>query len=127
VSRVEKERKDMPFVRGGDLPKMELFPGVLSGIVAGENLMLSFLEMAEGCEVPEHSHPHEQAGLVLEGRFRFRIGGEEKVVGPGEAFVIPPDVAHRGMVEAGPAKILDIFSPPREDYLGKYREFIQSK
>ena len=52
----------MPFIAAEELPKMELFPGALSGIVAGEGLMLSFLEMAEGSEVPEHSHPHEQAG-----------------------------------------------------------------
>ena len=58
----------MPFIDAQQLPKMELFPGALSGIVAGEGLMLSFLEMAEGSEVPEHSHPHEQAGLVLSGR-----------------------------------------------------------
>ena len=58
---------------------MELFPGALSGIVAGEGLMLSFLEMAEGSEVPEHSHPHEQAGLVLSGELQFqnRFRGED--------------------------------------------------
>ena len=46
----------MPFIAAEELPKMELFPGALSGIVAGERLMLSFLEMTEGSEVPEHSH-----------------------------------------------------------------------
>ena len=44
---------------------MQLFPGALSGIVSGEHLQLSFLEMEEGSEVPAHSHPHEQAGIVL--------------------------------------------------------------
>ena len=68
----------MPFINAQQLPKMELFPGALSGIVAGEGLMLSFLEMAEGSEVPEHSHPHEQAGLVLSGELQFRIGSEER-------------------------------------------------
>ena len=88
----------MPFVKEDELPKMELFPGILGGIIAGDNLMLSFLEMEEGCEVPEHSHPHEQAGLVLEGKFRFRIGTEERLTGPGDAFIIPPKVAHWGIV-----------------------------
>ena len=66
----------MPFIAAEELPKMELFPGALSGIVAGEGLMLSFLEMAEGSEVPEHSHPHEQAGIgvvrrvAVQNRFR---------------------------------------------------------
>ena len=116
----------MPFIRAESLPKMELFPGALSGLVAGENIMLSFLEMAQGSEVPEHSHPHEQAGLVLQGRLRFRIGSEEKVMGPGDAFLIPPDVVHQGVVEEGPARVLDIFSPVREDYVDKYNRFIST-
>ena len=73
----------MPFIAAEELPKMELFPGALSGIVAGERLMLSFLEMTEGSEVPEHSHPHEQAGLVLSGELQFRIGSEERILKPG--------------------------------------------
>ena len=66
----------MPFIAAEELPKMELFPGALSGIVAGEGLMLSFLEMAEGSEVPEHSHPHEQAGLVLSGKHLLNCSSE---------------------------------------------------
>ena len=110
----------MPFVNPGDLPQLELFPGIVSALASGDNLMLSFLEMEQDAEVAEHSHPHEQAGLVLAGKLRFRIGQEEKVVGPGEAFIIPPNVVHWGVVEEGPAKVLDIFSPPREDYVERY-------
>lgn len=117
----------MPFFKEEQLPKMELFPGLHSGLVAGEHLMLSFLEMEEGCEVPEHNHPHEQAGLVLFGKLRFRIGDEERVTGPGDAFIIPPGVVHWGIVEEGPARVLDIFSPPREDYQEKYNAFTRVK
>ena len=53
----------MPFIKPSELPAVELFPQIHSGLVAGEKLMLSFLNMEEGCEVPEHSHPHEQAGI----------------------------------------------------------------
>lgn len=110
----------MPFVDPSELPQLELFPGIVSALAAGDNLMLSFLEMQEGAEVAEHSHPHEQAGLVLSGKLRFRIGQEERVAGPGDAFIIPPNVVHWGIVEEGPAKVLDIFSPPREDYIERY-------
>jgi quercetin dioxygenase-like cupin family protein len=105
---------------------MELFPGAQSGLVAGRQLMLSFLEMEAGAKVPEHSHPHEQAGLMLEGRLRFRIGGEERVLGPGDAFLVPPDMVHAGEVLEGPARVLDIFSPPREDYIEKYNRYTQT-
>ncbi len=110
----------MPFIQPGELSRLELFPGIVGALAAGEHLMLSFLEMEEGAEVAEHSHPHEQAGLVLAGKLRFRIGDKEKVAGPGDAFIIPPNVAHWGIVEEGPAKVLDIFSPPREDYIDRY-------
>ena len=111
----------MPFVNADDLPRLELFPKALSGIVHGEHLMLSFLELSPGCEIPEHSHPHEQAGLMLSGSLRFRIGDEERVAGPGAAFIIPPNVVHWGVVEGDEtAKVLDIFSPPRQDYIERY-------
>jgi len=110
----------MPFVNTGDLPRLELFPGIVGALASGENMMLSFLEMEQGAEVAEHSHPHEQAGLVLAGRLRFRIGEEESIASPGDAFIIPSNVVHWGVVEEGPAKVLDIFAPPREDYVERY-------
>ena len=116
----------MPFITPAQLPAVELFPKVNSRLVAGEKIMLSFLDMEEGTEVPEHSHPHEQAGLILQGRLRFRIGSEERVAGPGDAFIIPPNVVHWGVVEEGPVKVLDIFSPPRADYIERYNKYVQT-
>lgn len=117
----------MPFVSTDELPKMQLFPGAHSGLVAGQRLMLSFLEMEPGAQVPEHSHPHEQAGLMLEGKLRFRIGTEERVLVPGDAFLVPPDMVHSGEVIQGPARVLDIFSPPREDYIEKYNKYTETR
>ena len=117
----------MPFVNTDELPRLELFPKALSAIVHGDQLMLSFLELAPGCEIPEHSHPHEQAGLVLSGTLRFRIGDEERVAGPGDAFIIPGNVVHWGIVEgAEVAKVLDIFSPPREDYIERHNQYTKT-
>ena len=117
----------MSFIRADDLPRLELFPKALSGIVQGEQLMLSFLELAPGCRIPEHSHPHEQAGLVLSGRLRFRIGDEERVTGPGDAFLIPPNVVHGGEVAGDETcRVLDIFSPPREDYAERYNRYTET-
>ena len=116
----------MPFLKPSELPKMEVFPGSLASLAAGERIMLSFLDMAQGSIVPEHSHPHEQAGLVLEGKLKFRLGDEERITGPGEAFIVPPNVVHRVEVVSGPARVLDIFSPLREDYLQRYNEHRQT-
>ncbi len=113
----------MPFFALNELPKLELFPGIRSALVAGERVMLSALEMDAGGVVPEHSHPHEQAGLVLDGKLRLRIGDEERELEPGDAFLIPANVVHSGVVTAGPARVLDIFSPVREDYVNRYNSF----
>jgi quercetin dioxygenase-like cupin family protein len=44
------------------------------------------------------------------------IGEETRVVGPGSLFIIPPNVPHRAVALDGPATVLDVFGPVREDY-----------
>lgn len=109
----------MPFISPGDLPRTEIFPDGFSGIVSGKQIMFSFLEMREGSVIPEHSHREEQAGLVLVGHLQLRIGDEERVLEPGQAYIIPSGVAHSGCAADGVVRVLDVFSPPREDYLAK--------
>jgi len=95
----------------------EIFPGVEIFTRAGKNLMLSLVEFQPGAVVEEHSHPHEQAGMVLEGRAHFFVGDEDRVLGPGDMYTIPGNVKHRVVALDGVVKALDIFHPIREDYL----------
>ncbi len=99
-----------------DRTPKELFPGAVARTFLGEQLLLSYLDLAPGAFIPPHSHPHEQAGIVLEGEFEFTIGGETRVVKTGELFIIPGGVEHSVKVGNAPARALDIFSPVREDY-----------
>ena len=94
----------------------ELFPGAIARTFWGEKLLLSYLDLAPGCFVPLHSHPHEQAGMVLEGELEFTIGDETRIVKAGEIFIIPGGVEHSVKVGDTPARALDIFSPVREEY-----------
>jgi quercetin dioxygenase-like cupin family protein len=94
-----------------------IFPGVTIHTCAAEKMMLSYVELAPHAVVEEHSHPHEQVGMVLEGRLRFTIGGEEKLLSKGDMFRIPGNVKHRVVALEEPVKVLDIFHPIREDYL----------
>lgn len=91
-------------------------PGCRMRTPYGQHLMLSFLEMDPGAEVPLHHHPHEQGGILLEGRLMLTIGEETRVVEPGAMFLIPPFTPHRAVALDGPVKVLDVFSPVREDY-----------
>ena len=93
-----------------------LAPGVKLKTMWGEKIMMSLVELDPKSEVPMHSHPHEQAGMVLEGEFEFTIGTETKKVSKGEYYIIPGGVEHKVVAGPNPAVALDIFSPPREDY-----------
>ena len=66
--------------------------------------------------VPEHRHPNEQCGLVIEGEVTFRIGDEERVMGPGGTWRIPGDVPHAVAVGPDGAVVIDVFAPPRQDW-----------
>jgi quercetin dioxygenase-like cupin family protein len=94
-----------------------IFPGVSITTCAAERMMLSLVTLEPGAVVEEHSHPHEQVGMVLEGKAVFFIGGEEKTLQPGDMYRIPGNVRHRVIALDQPVKALDIFHPIREDYL----------
>ncbi len=106
---------DTRFIDWDAFPELQVAPGVRTRTPYGRNIMLSLIEIDEGCEVPTHSHPHEQSGIVLEGRLALTIGPETRTLEPGEAYIVPPNVPHRAVAVGGPMKALDIFSPIRED------------
>jgi quercetin dioxygenase-like cupin family protein len=92
----------------------------------GQHLMLSYLEMDDGAEVPLHHHPHEQGGILLKGKLQLTIGDETRIVEAGSLFLIPPNVPHRAVAVDGPATVLDVFSPVREDYAAQVNRYIPS-
>jgi quercetin dioxygenase-like cupin family protein len=104
------------FPTTADCSTHTIFPGVTIHTCALDKMMLSYVELQPHSVVEEHSHPHEQVGMVLEGRARFTIGGEEKVLGKGDMYRIPGNVKHRVVVLEELCKALDIFHPIREDY-----------
>jgi quercetin dioxygenase-like cupin family protein len=93
-----------------------IFPGVTIRTCAAEKMMLSVVDLAPGSVVEEHSHPHEQVGMVLEGRATFFIGDEQKTLQGGDLYRIPGNVRHRVIALDQPVKAIDIFYPVREEY-----------
>jgi len=116
----------MPFIDINSIEPLEVVPGCRLRTPYGENLMLSYLEMDEGAEIPRHDHPHEQGGMLLKGRLELTIGDEVRIVEPGAMFIIPPNTPHRAVAVDGPAVVLDVFSPVREDYAELYNKYIPS-
>lgn len=114
----------MPFIDINTIPAIEPVPGCRMRTPFGKHLMLSYLEMDAGAEVPLHHHPHEQGGILLAGRLQLTIGEETRIVEPGSLFLIPPNVPHRAVAIDGPATVLDVFSPIREDYAQSANRYI---
>ena len=98
------------------IERKELVPGVMLRPVWGDNIMMSMVEIAPNSVVPNHTHPHEQAGIVLQGEFDFTIGGETKRLRQGDVYMVPGDVEHSLAATDGWSLALDIFNPPREEY-----------
>jgi quercetin dioxygenase-like cupin family protein len=104
------------FFAQSDGARHQLFPGVEAHVVWGSRLMLSVVYLQPHAQVDEHSHPHEQMGMVLEGRAEFTIGGETRVLGPGDMYLMPSGVRHKVIAFDAPVRAIDVFNPPREEY-----------
>src|SRR6266436_1164196 len=92
--------------------------------VVGQNVMLARVLLKKGCLVPEHSHHNEQISYLVEGALRFGIDGKEIVVSEGEVLIIPPNMPHSAEALAD-AVSLDIFNPPRADWINKTDAYLR--
>ena len=92
---------------------------VLTGL-HGERMMMALNTTLPGHNVPTHSHPHEQIGMVYSGRAILRIGDKELEVKEGDFYCIPSGVEHSDTALGDePFVMLDIFCPAREEFIAK--------
>lgn len=117
----------MGFIDLSEHHPIEPVPGCRMRTPFGKNLMLSYLEMEDGAEIPTHSHPHEQGGMLIKGTVDLTIGDDTRRVESGAMFLIPSGVPHRVVVIEGPVVILDAFSPVREDYAELANRYIPTR
>ena len=93
-------------------------------LIVGHEVMLARVLLKKGCIVQLHSHVNEQITYILEGALKFWIDGREIVVRAGEVLTIPPNMPHKA--EAMEDTIdLDIFHPPRADWLNKTDRYLR--
>jgi quercetin dioxygenase-like cupin family protein len=98
------------------VPEEQVTPLIRRRIVTGEKEMIVFWRMKAGAHAAAHRHPHEQIFFMLSGQMEFRLGDEKRTCGPGEAGVIPGGVEHEAWFTED-TEVIDVFSPPREDFL----------
>jgi quercetin dioxygenase-like cupin family protein len=95
-------------------------------MIWGEKGMVAQVFLAKGAIVPEHHHEPEQITYILEGALKFHIEGKEIVLGKGEVMVIPSNVPHSAEAMEDTLD-LDIFSPPRYDWINKADDYLRKK
>jgi len=99
-----------------DATPVEMMPGVTRRTLStSEDMMLIDVVLEKGAIVPFHSHPHEQIGYLASGRVLFELGDERRELGPGDSWLVPPNVLHQ-VTALEPSLAIDVFSPPREEY-----------
>lgn len=100
----------------GAIAPQQIWERIAARSLHGERITLSVVELDADAVVAEHSHENEQLGIVLRGTIDFRIGDERRELGPGETWCIPANTLHEATAGAEGAVVLDVFSPPRDDF-----------
>ena len=103
------------FIALKDIKQNEMIPGFKVRFVHSEFMTISYWDVKKGSKLPEHMHHHEQISQVMEGKFELKIDGISQVMEPGMAAIIMSNATHSG-VALTDCKIMDVFSPVREDY-----------
>jgi quercetin dioxygenase-like cupin family protein len=101
-------------------------------LFTGERMMLAHVYLDKGAIVPKHHHENEQLTWIVSGSLRFWIGNEgepgyeERVVSAGEIMYIPSNVPHRAEALEDTFDV-DVFSPPRQDWLDGTDSYFHEK
>ena len=105
------------FTYNCEIQAVPMVEGVRRKVLSySDNLMVCEITLEKGSVIAAHAHPHEQITYVISGKCRYTVGEETKEVGAGDSVLIPGNVSH-SIVILEDMKVIDVFSPAREDFL----------
>jgi quercetin dioxygenase-like cupin family protein len=110
-----------------NVPLIELVPGIQSHIVSAERIMLSFLTAQPNSYMPNHRHESEQLMVILDGTLDLAIEGKLYHMEKGDVVTLPSNVDHAAYISDKGVTVIDIFSPPRQDFIAKLEQVIKKK
>lgn len=124
ATRRSPKKAELKYIPWSSVELEQLNPLLQRQLLVGDKIMVSRVLMKKGCIIPLHSHLNEQVTYILEGALKFWLDGKEIVVSAGEVLTIPPHMPHRAeaLVETVD---LDIFYPPRADWLNKTDQYLR--
>ncbi len=114
----------MKYIRWKDVERERLNPLIERQMVVGDQIMVARVLLAKGAHVPLHSHHNEQVTYILDGALKFAIDGKEIVVRTGEVLCIPSNMPHEAWAVEDTVD-LDVFTPPRADWLSKQDDYLR--
>jgi quercetin dioxygenase-like cupin family protein len=126
VTKHGASRSELQYIPWESVPLEDLKPLLQRQFVVGQEIMLARVLLQKGCIVPEHSHHNEQLTYVLEGALKFWIDGREIVVRAGEVLCIPAHMPHKAEALENTVD-LDVFNPPRADWINKTDQYLRSQ
>jgi quercetin dioxygenase-like cupin family protein len=118
---------EVTWYRWDDMPKERVNEMLDRRLITGERMMLAHVYLKKGCVVPRHRHENEQLTYIISGALHFWIGEDEKeeiVVRAGEVLHLPSNVWHKAEAIEDTLDV-DVFSPPREDWLKKTDDYLR--
>ncbi len=110
----------MGFLYEKTMVKEEIGPGRKRYLGHTDQLMMVVIDFSDGpgaAPDPPHSHPHEQVSYVVAGELIVHIGDKASRLGPGDIFTVPPDVPHTIQLLSSHVRLVDTFTPLRQDFL----------
>jgi quercetin dioxygenase-like cupin family protein len=113
--------------RWNDMPKEQLSDTLARRLITGDQMMLAHVYLKKGCVVPKHSHHNEQLTYILEGALKFTLGenqDEEVIVRAGEVLHLPSNLPHMALALEDTLDV-DVFSPPRQDWIDKTDAYLR--
>ncbi len=115
------------FYRWSDVPHEQVTDLLGRRLLTGERIMVAQVELTRGCIVPQHAHVHEQVTVILDGCLRLKVGddgAESYDLRGGEVICLPSNVPHAAEALED-TRVLDVFSPPREDWINRTDEYLR--
>jgi quercetin dioxygenase-like cupin family protein len=103
------------FRQFANIDTKEIAPGFFSKLIHTATNTINFIEVKAGCSIPRHKHIHEQCSFAIEGRFEMTVNDIPQILDSGQFAIIPSNAWHSGIALTD-CKLIDIFSPVREDY-----------
>lgn len=112
------EQNRANFYRWEDVPAEAMGGLITRRLIYSDKTMLVQYNLRAGAAVPLHHHPHEQWTQVLSGSLRFTLGDQERIVRAGDVVFVPSDAPHTAEALEETVAV-EVFNPPREDFLAK--------